>query len=594
MIMKRIISKILLVLLSVFLLVSCSSPPSENDTGKKVTGTYEGIGKGRGGDITIDLTLEDSVIKSIEVKEHNETPGYDMALEELPQKMIEQNTVEVDLLSGSTLSSNGIIEAVKNALEKAGVKPEDLVKKESQETSGDKKVIEESYDVVVIGAGGAGLTAAITAKEAGANVLVLEKMPFVGGNTLISGAEYAAPANWIQEKEGIEDSPELMVQDMLVAGGSEELIRVIADNALKEALWLQDEVDVIWEDELMFFGGHSVKRSLIPKGASGREIITKLEAKSKELDIPIYVNTKATQLLQNPEGDVNGVVAEGKENDYKFTAKTVIIASGGFGSNVEMRKKYDPTIDESILSTNSTGSTGDGIIMGEEIDANLVGMEHIQLYPICDAETGQLLYMDDTRLYGFTIMVNQEGKRFVEELDTRYAISMAIKDQTGSYTYELWDHESTEKSKILENHLPEYESLIERKLMVKADTLEEAAKFFDIDPQALQETVDQWNQYVEDGKDPDFNKRGTLTKIETAPFYLMKAVPGVHHTMGGLEINTDGQVLDTNGKVIKGLYSAGEVTGGIHGNNRLGSAALADIIVFGRVTGKNAAEEALK
>lgn len=559
-----------------------------------VSGSFEGVGKGRGGEIKIELVLENSKIKEIKLLSHNETPGFDKALEELPKAMIEKNSLAVDAFSGSTMSSDGIKEAVKDALKKAGLAPEDLIPNEETAKEMMKEFVEEDFDVVVIGAGGAGLTAAISAKEAGAKVLVLEKMPFVGGNTLISGAEYAAPANWIQKEEGIEDSPELLAKDIEKAGGQPELIKVLAENALKEAMWLRDSVGVEWEKELMFFGGHSVKRSLIPKGASGKEIVTKLDAKAKALEIPVYLGTKALSLTQDENGRVNGVTAESMNKHYTIRAKAVVMATGGFGSNIEMRVKYNPEIDGSILSTNSVGSTGDGLVMGEAIGAELTGMEHIQLYPICDAETGSLLYMDDTRLYGMTILVNQEGKRFVEELDTRYAISMGIKAQKGSYTYELWDEDATQKSKILENHYPEYESLVERKLMHKAESLEEAAKFFGIPEEALKETVATWNSYVDAGKDPDFNKRGTLVKIEKAPFYIMKAVPAVHHTMGGLSIDTESHVLNKDGKRIEGLFAAGEVTGGIHGKNRLGSAALADIIVFGRIAGANAAALALQ
>ncbi len=307
-------------------------------------------------------------------------------------------------------------------------------------------------------------------------------MPLAGGNTLISGAEYAAPNNWLQKQEGIEDSTELFVQDMLKGGdyaNEEALVRVVAENALEGAEWLRDEVGVTWEDELMFFGGHSVKRSLIPLGASGKEIITKQVAKAESMDIPILYNTKATKLITDESGAVIGVEAESDEANYTFnTTKGVIIASGGFGSNLEMRMKYNPEIDENILSTNTVGSTGDGIIMAEDIGASLVGMEHIQTYPICDPLTGTLLYFDDARLYGHTVIVNKEGKRFVEELGRRDEMSMAIKAQTGHVCYELVDQNGYDLSKLEENHKSEIEYLYNNDLLVKADTLEEAAAFF--------------------------------------------------------------------------------------------------------------------
>lgn len=592
--MKRVLALLLVMLMAVSL-AGCSggTDTAGNEAASAIKdGVYEGVGYGKGGEIKVEVTIKDDVITDINTVKHGETPGFDTAIETLTERMISQNSPDVDMVSGCTLTSTGFKEAVNAALTAAGATSDMLKKVEATAKDTAKENISETHDIVVIGAGGAGLTAAIEAKNAGADVIVLEKMPMAGGNTLISGAEYAASNNWLQKEEGIEDSVELHVQDTLKGGdfkAKEELVRVMAENALAGAEWLRDEVGVVWEDELMFFGGHSVKRSLIPSGASGKEIITKLVAKAEEMEIPILVNTKATSLITDKDGKVIGVEAAGENSDYTFNAnKAVIIASGGFGSNVEMRVKYNPEIDEKILSTNSTGSTGDGIVMAEEIGANLMGMEYIQTYPICDPLTGTLLYYDDARLYGHTVIVNKEGKRFVEELGRRDEMSMAIKAQTGNVCYELLDQNGFEESKLQENHANELEYLYKNDLLVKADTIEEAAEFFGIDAVELQATVDRYNGYVESGKDLEFNKRSLPSKIEVGPFYICKAAPAVHHTMGGIEINENAQVLNPAGNVIEGLFAAGEVTGGIQGTNRLGSNALADITVFGRIAGQNA------
>lgn len=592
--MKRVLALLLVMLMAVSL-AGCSggTDTAGNEAASAIKdGVYEGVGYGKGGEIKVEVTIKDDVITDINTVKHGETPGFDTAIETLTERMISQNSPDVDMVSGCTLTSTGFKEAVNAALTAAGATSDMLKKVEATAKDTAKENISETHDIVVIGAGGAGLTAAIEAKNAGADVIVLEKMPMAGGNTLISGAEYAASNNWLQKEEGIEDSVELHVQDTLKGGdfkAKEELVRVMAENALAGAEWLRDEVGVVWEDELMFFGGHSVKRSLIPSGASGKEIITKLVAKAEEMEIPIMVNTKATSLITDKDGKVIGVEAAGENSDYTFNAnKAVIIASGGFGSNVEMRVKYNPEIDEKILSTNSTGSTGDGIVMAEEIGANLMGMEYIQTYPICDPLTGTLLYYDDARLYGHTVIVNKEGKRFVEELGRRDEMSMAIKAQTGNVCYELLDQNGFEESKLQENHANELEYLYKNDLLVKADTIEEAAEFFGIDAVELQATVDRYNGYVESGKDLEFNKRSLPSKIEVGPFYICKAAPAVHHTMGGIEINENAQVLNPAGNVIEGLFAAGEVTGGIQGTNRLGSNALADITVFGRIAGQNA------
>jgi len=598
---KKLLSLLLVILLAISL-VGCNTPVN-SDNGEKEApkeetkikdGVYEGTGLGKGGEIKVSVNIKGDAITEIKTLSQNETPGFDAAINTLAEKMISLNSTDVDIVSGCTLTSKGFTEAVNAALTSAGATADMLKKTDSGLKNEEKKDVVENYDIVIIGAGGAGLTAAIEAKAAGADVIVLEKMPMAGGNTLISGAEYAAANNWIQKKEGIEDSAELHIQDTLKGGDNlakEELVRIMAENALAGAEWLRDEVGVIWEDELMFFGGHSVKRSLIPLGASGREIITKLVAKAEKMDIPVLLNTRATSLITDSNGKVVGVNAEGEDANYTFnTSKAVIIASGGFGSNVEMRVKYNPDIDGSILSTNTTGSTGDGIVMAEDIGANLLGMEYIQTYPICDPLTGTLLYYDDARLYGHTVIVNKEGKRFVEELGRRDVMSMAIKAQTGSVCYELLDQNGFVASKLQENHGPELDYLYRNDLLVKADTLDKAAEFFGIDAAELKNTVDKYNSYVEEGKDPEFNKRSLPSKVEVGPFYILKAAPAVHHTMGGIEINENAQVLNKDGKIIEGLYAAGEVTGGIQGSNRLGSNALADITVFGRIAGQNAAK----
>lgn len=598
--MKKILALLLVIIIAAGL-VGCNEAANvstndvKNETATKIkNGAYEGVGYGKGGEIKVEVTIEDDTIVEIKTINHSETPGFDNAIKTLTEDVISLNSTEVDVVSGCTLTSNGFKEAVNAALTSAGATV-DMLKKASAEPNNEvRKDITEKYDIVIIGAGGAGLTAAIEAKAAGADVIVLEKMPMAGGNTLISGAEYAAANNWIQKKEGIEDSTEQHIKDTLIGGDNkakEELVRIMAENAVAGAEWLRDEVGVVWEDELMFFGGHSVKRSLIPLGASGREIITKLVAKAEKMEIPILLNTKATALITDQSGKVIGVEATGEKSNFTFNInKAVIIASGGFGSNVEMRVKYNPEIDETILSTNTTGSTGDGIVMAEEVGANLLGMEYIQTYPICDPLTGTLLYYDDARLYGHTIIVNKEGKRFVEELGRRDVMSMAIKAQTGNVCYELLDQNGFEASKLQENHGPELEYLYRNDLLVKADTIDEAAEFFGIDAAELKNTVEKYNSYVESGNDLEFNKRSLPSKIEVGPYYICKAAPAVHHTMGGVEINTNAQVLDKEGNIIEGLFAAGEVTGGIQGSNRLGSNALADITVFGRIAGQNAAK----
>ena len=560
-------------------------------------GTYVGEAKGYRGDIKTQVTVSKDRIENIEIVKNGDTPILsDAAAKKVTENILKYQTLRVDGAAGATSSSRAVERAVKNALKNSGADLSKLNKRVKTEKVAKLKQETVNEDVVVIGAGGAGLVAAIEAKLNGAkNVAVLEKMAFAGGNTLISGGEYAAPNNWIQEKKGIQDSKDIFYNDILKGGDNEgdpKLVRVLADNALDGAKWLRDYVDVTFEDRQLFFGGHSVERSLVPKDATGVEMIKKLLAKADELGIKVYYETPATELIVDKDRVV-GVKAESATTDYTFNAKNgVIIASGGFGSNVQMRMKYNKDIDDSILSTNTVGITGDGIVMAEKVGAKLEDMQFIQTYPTCDPISGALLYFGDVRLAGGSILVNQEGKRFVEELQRRDVISMAIKSQPGSVAYQFCDQAQVDNSGVAEHHKGEVEYLFNNKLLVKANTIKEAADFFGIDAKELEKTVDKYNEYAKNGKDLEFNKRGKLTPFDkNGPFYIMKAVPAVHHTMGGLKIDENARVINQNGEPIKGLYAAGEVTGDIHGTNRLGSDAIADITVFGKIAGKNVMQE---
>lgn len=559
-------------------------------------GTYIGEAKGYRGEIKVEVKTSKNKIEEVKVIKNTDTPIIsEAAAKKVPEQIVKYQSLRVDGVSGATGTSRALTLAVRNALKNSGADLKELNKKPVIES---KKLVKETQkkDVVVIGAGGAGLVAAIEAKNNGAkNVIVLEKMAFAGGNTLISGGEYAAPNNWVQVKKGLKDSNDTFYNDILKGGdneGNPKLVRVLADNALSGAEWLKDYINMTFEDRQMFFGGHSVERSLVPLGATGVEMISKLLAKAEELDIPILYGTPAVELIVD-KGRVTGVKAISEDKEYTFLADNgVILASGGFGSNLEMRVKYNKDVDENILSTNTVGITGDGITMAEKIGAQLEDMPFIQTYPTCDPISGALLYFGDVRLVGGSILVNQEGKRFVEELERRDVISMAIKNQTGNAAYQFCDEAQVKLSGVAEHHADEMNYLFNNKLLVKANTIKEAADFFGIDAAELEKTVEKYNQYAKDGKDLEFNKRGKLTPFEAkGPFYIMKAVPAVHHTMGGVKIDENARVINTKGEVIKGLYGAGEVTGDIHGTNRLGSDAIADITVFGRIAGQNVVKD---
>lgn len=559
--------------------------------------TTQGTGVGKHGDVTVAVTFDSGKIKDIKIVKQQENPVLAAKVfTDLKQHVIDTNSVQLDAISGATFSSKGFLDAVADAAKKAGVTLSKADKKAI------KKVVktlpkESTYDVVVIGAGGAGFSAAIEAKNAGANVVLLEKMPAVGGNSLISGAEMNAAKNWVQPKLGInDDSPELHAEDTYKGGdmkGDMNVIKVMTHNALDAAKWCRDYLGVRFEDDnLFFFGGHSRKRALIPVGHTGTEFITKFQAKADELGIPVITNMKAEELIKDKSGRVVGVKATMNGASYTFNAKGgVVLATGGFGANPEMVKKYNPKIDERFKTTDAPGTTGEALYMAERAGAQLVNMGYIQTYPICDPISGVIELIADARFDG-AIMLNQEGKRFVEELQRRDVLSEAILKQTGGYCWVLWNDKIGSISNTVKEHPTEYEAFTKQGIMATCDDLKCVADFTKIPFDSLKGTVNRVSSMTGKSNDKDFNHRSGLVDMTQGKYYVIKAVPSVHHTMGGVRINEKAQALTAEGKAIPGLWAAGEVTGVTHGTNRLGGNAYTDIIVFGRIAGKAAAEAA--
>lgn len=559
--------------------------------------TTQGTGVGKHGDVTVAVTFDSGKIKDIKIVKQQENPVLAAKVfTDLKQHVIDTNSVQLDAISGATFSSKGFLDAVADAAKKAGVT---LSKADKKAIKKAVKALpkESSYDVVVIGAGGAGFSAAIEAKNAGANVVLLEKMPAVGGNSLISGAEMNAAKNWVQPKLGInDDSPELHAEDTYKGGdmkGDMNVIKVMTHNALDAAKWCRDYLGVHFEDDnLFFFGGHSRKRALIPVGHTGTEFITKFQAKADELGIPVITNMKAEELIKDKSGRVVGVKATMNGASYTFNAKGgVVLATGGFGANPEMVKKYNPKIDERFKTTDAPGTTGEALYMAERAGAQLVNMGYIQTYPICDPISGVIELIADARFDG-AIMLNQEGKRFVEELQRRDVLSEAILKQTGGYCWVLWNDKIGSISNTVKEHPTEYEAFTKQGIMATCDDLKCVADFTKIPFDSLKGTVNRVSSMTGKGNDKDFNHRSGLVDMTQGKYYVIKAVPSVHHTMGGVRINEKAQALTAEGKAIPGLWAAGEVTGVTHGTNRLGGNAYTDIIVFGRIAGKAAAEAA--
>ena len=559
--------------------------------------TAEGTGVGKHGDITVAVTFDAGKIQDIKIVKNAENPILaKKVFTDLKDQVVALSSTDVDLISGATFSAKGFIDAVNDAAKKAGVTLAKADKKALKKAA--RKLPKTSnYDVVVIGAGGAGFSAAITARNAGANVVLLEKMPAVGGNSLISGAEMNAAKNWVQPKLGInDDSPELHAEDTFKGGdgkGDMKVINVMTHQALDAAKWCRDYLGVRFEDDnLFFFGGHSRKRALIPVGHTGTEFIAKFQAKADELGIPVITNMKAEELIKDKDGRVVGVKATMDGSEYTFNAKGgVVLATGGFGANPEMVKKYNPKIDERFKTTDAPGTTGEALYMAERAGAQLVNMGYIQTYPICDPISGAIELIADARFDG-AIMLNQEGKRFVEELQRRDVLSEAILNQTGQYCWVLWNDNIGKISNTVKAHANEYEAFTKQGIMTTCDDLKCIADFTKIPFDQLRKTVKRVSDMAGKGNDKDFNHRAGLMDMQQGKYYVIKAVPSTHHTMGGVRINEKAEALTAEGKVIPGLWAAGEVTGVTHGTNRLGGNAYTDIIVFGRIAGEAAAKAA--
>ena len=459
---------------------------------------------------------------------------------------------------------------------------EEVVSGASEREYTDPSEMKDSYDVIVIGSGGAGMSAALSAKEAGADVVILEKMPVIGGNTSKSSGGMNASETKFQKEQGIDDTNDLFYEETLKGGkgtNDPELLRYLVDNSAEAIDWL-DSIGITLSD-VSFSGGFSKARIHRPADGSavGGYLVDGLYKNLMEKKVPIFVNSNVTKITEK-DGAVTGVKVkvDGKEKTIK--AKSVVIAAGGFGANMDMITEYKPEL-KNYVTTNQEGATGDGIDMAKELGAATVDMDKIQIHPTVYQEKS-FLVSEAIRGEG-AILVNAEGKRFYNEMETRDNVSAAINALPERYAYVIFDQELRSHSKSIDT----YE---EMGMTVKADTIEVLAKEIGVPEANLKATVDSWNKYVEAKNDTEFGRATGMDRNMTkAPFYAIKIAPGIHHTMGGLKINTKTEVLKEDGTAIPGLYAAGEVTGGVHGSNRIGGNAVADIIIFGRQAGTQSA-----
>lgn len=444
--------------------------------------------------------------------------------------------------------------------------------------------LKKSYDVIIVGSGGAGMTAAIEAKDAGMNPVILEKMPIAGGNTSKASAGLNASETSVEKAQGVTDSNDKFYEETLKGGGGtndKELLRYFVDHSAAAVDWLAQNDIVL--DNLTTTGGMSVSRTHRPHDGSavGAYLVKGLEENISKRDIPVFVNSDVTKINEK-DGKVSGVEVKIEGETKQVDSKAVVVTTGGFGANQKMIAKYRPDLKD-YVTTNAAGSTGDGIEMISALGGALVDMDKIQIHPTVFQKTGYLV-SESIRGEG-AILVNKEGKRFYNEMDTRDKVSAAELKQDGKYAYAVFGEGTKDKVKAVDQY-------ISKDMVVEADNVEQLAKKLEIKPEELNATVTKWNKAVADKKDSEFGRTTGMTNDISGKVYAIKVAPGIHHTMAGVKINTQTQVLKEDGQPIKGLYAAGEVTGGLHGGNRIGGNAVADIIIFGRQAGQESAKYA--
>ena len=605
-------------------------------------GTYTQSAMGRNAMVEVAVTFDESSIQNVEITNQAETAAVaSIALERIPAGIVENQTTKIDAVTGATVTSNAIFSAVNAAIKEAGADPAALA--EAYATAGEGW--EDSADIIVVGGGGAGMAASISALEAGSSVILVEKTSMLGGNTVLcGGAMNAADTEWASqfdsqtgEDSTLEqlismneaeiapeylddfhtlqeqvteylagdtskhfDSVELHTLQTYLHGmrtsldgdviyGTYDLVSNMTRNAMDTVNWLAD-LGIQWQDAVTQPVGAMWRRGHNPSMIHGEEYVAVLGKHIEEAGGTVLLETTAKSLITE-DGKVVGVEAE-QADGTKVTlhaAKAVILTTGGYANNLAMVQEtnnYWPNIPDNTGTTNASGMKGEGILMAQEVGAATNGMEFTQLMAVSDPETGDLftgLLPQSTADY---IMINQEGNRFVNECSARDTLSIAAFDNGGLF-YMIADIDIAEDARWLSD----WETEVERGNTIMADTLEELADKLGFDQTAKANfltAMENYNSYVDAGEDLEFSKNALNEKVDNAPFFASPRKPALHHTMGGLTIDTSAHVLNEEGTPIEGLYAAGEVCGGIHAGNRLGGNAVADAFVYGRIAGENA------
>ena len=554
-------------------------------------GTYSATALGRNGDVTVTATFSGDAITEISVTS-DETPSFGgAAMEQLAQTVLDTQSLALDAVAGATLSSNAFEEALEDCVKQAGGDV-DAMKAVPAEAAATVYDVTEA-DIIIVGAGGAGLTAAQTALEAGRSVIILEKSGVVGGNSLCSQVGINAAGSKVQEELGMAyATTELLTEAQMAWGGRENLVNAYVQASGETIDWMAESLGITFTgadssnvdpaDPLASVGEDHPSGSdlfMVRADADGYTALTLVDALDdsvRSLGAILYLNTEATELVQDENGTVVGVKAKAADGtEVTFTGKAVLLATGGFGKNHEMVVEYRPDFANAITDETAP-TTGDGIIMATAIGAKTVDMSEMQTFP--HVPVGETWLSPMAMPGGFmttAIFVNQDAQRYVQEgFDPSAAGTL---QQEHAYVI-FGDSDMNDTLKQLE----------ERGTVKSAATVEELAEKLGLDPTALAETVEKWNAACDAGEDTEFGRQN-LKKIEGETLYGYAFGVGAHYMMGGVLINEKTQVLDENEQPIAGLYAAGEVTGGFHGTKRIDGSGTGDAFVFGHLAGEEIA-----
>ena len=590
---------------SCLMLASCGQTaqetpdPTQENTGSAYTaGTYEATVNGHNAPITVAITVSANAITKVEVPTENETIGVGkVAIERMTQRIVDEQSLACDVITGASITSRAILNGAATALKEAGMDTTELTKAPAKPEAKDA---EYTADVVVVGGGGAGLAAAVSAAQNGASVIVVAKLDILGGDTNVSEGALNAVDPERQGAQGIEDSVEKFITQTYEGGhstGDMDLITYMCENAMGSVEWLES-IGVEFKDEVGTATGALWQRSHYTVTPAGNSYIRVFdEVMSKMDNVQILYSTTAEELIT--DGDkVTGVKATGRYGETVTVNANngVVLATGGFGSNKEMLGEANTGV-WSHVDVTKLGCTnmylsaqGAGITMAQAIGADVTGMSDIQLHPCGTPGTG---LMENIRTSGRNrIFANVHGDRFVNEGAARDTLAQAILDQDEQTYWIVVNAIRYPSRDFVDANGATIANMVAQGVVVEADTLAELAEKTGMDADKLQASIDDYNAIVrgelEDPLGFTANNQADQEMLE-GPWYACKKVVTVHHTMGGLKINVNTEVLDTEGNVIEGLFAAGEVTGGIHGENRLGGNAIADCMTYGRLAGANAA-----